>query len=51
MNRCALPRRKKGTPLRVLRIGAAKGAGHLPGHHRSTPDTVWGHYGFTRGLI
>jgi predicted homoserine dehydrogenase-like protein len=28
-------------------IAAGKGTKYLPAYHRSTPDTVWGHYGFT----
>jgi predicted homoserine dehydrogenase-like protein len=27
-------------------IAAGKGTKYLPGYHESTPDTVWGHYGF-----
>lgn len=26
---------------------AGKGTKHLPAYHQSTPDTVWGHYGFS----
>lgn len=28
-------------------ICAGKGTKYLPAYHESTPDTVWGHYGFT----
>src|SRR5258705_4365218 len=28
-------------------IAAGKGTKYLPAYHDSTPDTVWGHYGFT----
>lgn len=28
-------------------ICAGKGTKYLPAYHQSTPDTVWGHYGFT----
>ncbi len=28
-------------------VAAGKGTKYLPGYHRSTPDTVWEHYGFT----
>jgi predicted homoserine dehydrogenase-like protein len=28
-------------------VAAGKGTKYLPAYHRSTPDTVWGHYGFT----
>jgi predicted homoserine dehydrogenase-like protein len=28
-------------------VGAGKGTKYLPGYHEATPDTVWGHYGFT----
>ncbi len=28
-------------------IAAGKGTQYLPAYHESTPDTVWGHYGFT----
>jgi predicted homoserine dehydrogenase-like protein len=28
-------------------IAAGKGTKYLPVYHRSTPDTVWGHYGLT----
>lgn len=27
-------------------VAAGKGTKYLPGYHRSTPDTVWQHYGF-----
>ncbi len=28
-------------------VAAGKGTRYLPAYHRSTPETVWGHYGFT----
>lgn len=28
-------------------VAAGKGTKYLPGYHQSTPDAVWGHYGFT----
>jgi predicted homoserine dehydrogenase-like protein len=28
-------------------VAAGKGTKYLPAYHASTPDTVWGHYGFT----
>ncbi len=28
-------------------VAAGKGTRYLPAYHASTPDTVWGHYGFT----
>ena len=28
-------------------VCAGKGTKYLPSYHRSTPDTVWGHYGFS----
>ena len=28
-------------------VAAGKGTKYLPSYHDSTPDTVWGHYGFT----
>ncbi len=28
-------------------VAAGKGTKYLPEYHRSTPDTVWNHYGFT----
>ena len=28
-------------------VAAGKGTKHLPAYHESTPDTVWGHYGFS----
>lgn len=28
-------------------VGAGKGTKYLPGFHQSTPETVWGHYGFS----
>ena len=28
-------------------VSAGKGTKYLPSYHRSTPDTVWGHYGFS----
>ena len=30
-------------------VAAGKGTKYLPAYHLSTPETVWGHYGFTRG--
>jgi len=30
---------------------AGKGTKYLPAYHESTPDTVWGHYGFTPGMV
>ena len=32
-------------------IAAGKGTKYLPAYHDSTPDTVWGHYGFTREQV
>ena len=32
-------------------IAAGKGTKYLPAYHESTPDTVWGHYGFTPGMV
>jgi len=32
-------------------IAAGKGTKYLPAFHESTPDTVWGHYGFTPGMV
>jgi len=32
-------------------IAAGKGTKYLPAYHESTPDTVWGHYGFTRQMV
>lgn len=29
-------------------VCAGKGTKHLPRYHQSTPDTVWGDYGFTK---
>ena len=28
-------------------VAAGKGTKYLPAYHASTPETVWGHYGFT----
>ncbi|HSF47918.1 MAG TPA: Gfo/Idh/MocA family oxidoreductase [Burkholderiales bacterium] len=28
-------------------VAAGKGTKYLPAYHQSTPDTVWGHYGFS----
>jgi predicted homoserine dehydrogenase-like protein len=28
-------------------VAAGKGTKYLPAYHQSTPETVWGHYGFT----
>ena len=30
---------------------AGKGTKYLPAYHASTPDTVWGHYGFTPEMV
>ena len=30
---------------------AGKGTKYLPAYHSSTPDTVWGHYGFTPEMV
>ncbi|WP_407519131.1 NAD(P)H-dependent oxidoreductase [Methylobacterium oryzisoli] len=35
--------RTAGLPV----VCAGKGTKYLPAYHASTPDTVWGHYGFT----
>jgi predicted homoserine dehydrogenase-like protein len=32
-------------------IAAGKGTKYLPAYHDSTPDTVWGHYGFTPDMV
>ena len=32
-------------PAASTAIAAGKGTKYLPAYHRSTPDTVWGHYG------
>jgi predicted homoserine dehydrogenase-like protein len=32
-------------------VAAGKGTKYLPAYHDSTPDTVWGHYGFTREQV
>lgn len=32
-------------------IAAGKGTKYLPAYHVSTPDTVWGHYGFTPEMV
>ena len=32
-------------------IAAGKGTKYLPAYHHSTPDTVWGHYGFTPEMV
>ena len=32
-------------------VCAGKGTKYLPAYHRSTPDTVWGHYGFTPAQV
>ncbi|MCA2998905.1 MAG: flagellar biosynthesis protein FlgA [Rhodocyclaceae bacterium] len=32
-------------------VAAGKGTKHLPEYHASTPDTVWGHYGFTPEMV
>jgi len=32
-------------------VGAGKGTKYLPGYNAATPDTVWGHYGFTADQV
>jgi predicted homoserine dehydrogenase-like protein len=32
-------------------VAAGKGTKYLPEYHRSTPDTVWPHYGFTPEMV
>src|ERR671912_228352 len=32
-------------------VAAGKGTKYLPQYHASTPETVWGHYGFTREQV
>jgi predicted homoserine dehydrogenase-like protein len=32
-------------------VCAGKGTKYLPAYHRSTPETVWGHYGFTPAQV
>ncbi len=32
-------------------VCAGKGTKYLPDYHASTPDTVWGHYGFTEAQV
>jgi predicted homoserine dehydrogenase-like protein len=32
-------------------VAGGKGTKFLPAYHDSTPDTVWGHYGFTREQV
>ena len=32
-------------------IAAGKGTKYLPAYHDSTPETVWGHYGFTPQMV
>ncbi len=32
-------------------VAAGKGTKYLPAYHQSTPDTVWGHYGFTPQMV
>jgi predicted homoserine dehydrogenase-like protein len=32
-------------------VCAGKGTKYLPAYHGSTPDTVWGHYGFTEAQV
>ncbi len=32
-------------------IAAGKGSKYLPAYHASTPDTVWGHYGFSADMV
>ena len=42
---CELVDWARATGLEV--VCAGKGTKHLPEYHHSTPETVWGHYGFT----
>jgi predicted homoserine dehydrogenase-like protein len=32
-------------------VAAGKGTKYLPAYHASTPETVWGHYGFTPDMV
>jgi predicted homoserine dehydrogenase-like protein len=32
-------------------VAAGKGTKYLPAYHASTPETVWGHYGFTPDVV
>lgn len=32
-------------------VAAGKGTKYLPGYHASTPETVWGHYGFSPEVV
>jgi predicted homoserine dehydrogenase-like protein len=32
-------------------VAAGKGTKYLPAYHASTPETVWGHYGFTDEMV
>lgn len=32
-------------------VAAGKGTKYLPQYHASTPDTVWGHYGFSKETV
>jgi predicted homoserine dehydrogenase-like protein len=32
-------------------VGAGKGTKYLPAYHDSTPETVWGHYGFSHEQV
>ncbi len=32
-------------------VAAGKGTKYLPAYHASTPETVWGHYGFDAGMV
>ena len=32
-------------------VAAGKGTKYLPQYHTSTPDTVWGHYGFSKETV
>ena len=32
-------------------VAAGKGTKYLPAYHESTPDTVWGHYGFSSEMV
>src|SRR5437016_7215792 len=39
----------RATGFRV--VAAGKGTKYLPAYHASTPETVWGHYGFTPQMV
>jgi len=32
-------------------VAAGKGTKYLPAYHASTPETVWGHYGFDADTV